>query len=64
MHSPSLDTRGEAEMRAIQEHLVSNCRMGARMGAQDTDTPGELSEPGPEQIGVGYLCCCPTCQPA
>ena len=29
-HSPSLDTRGEAETRATQEHLVSNCRRGVQ----------------------------------
>ena len=28
-HSSSLDTRGEAETGATQEHLASNCRRGA-----------------------------------
>ena len=60
-HSPSLDTRGEAETGPTQEHLASNCKRGAQ------DFPshlGDCSETGPEQTGVEYLCCCPTCQPA
>ena len=50
LHSSPLDSRGEAEERAIQEHLVSNCGKGAQ------DLPshmGDRSEAGPEQTRVG-----------
>ena len=59
--SVTTDTRGEAEIRATQEHPASTCRRGTQ------DPPshmGDRSEAGPEQTGVGYLCCCLTCQPA
>lgn len=45
-----LDTRGEEEARATQEHLVSNCRRGAQ------DPPSHLGgrlEASPEQTRVG-----------
>ena len=55
-HRPSLDTRGEAETRAAQEYLTSNCRRAA----QDPQSHlGDRSGAGPERTGVGYLCCCP-----
>ena len=76
-HSPSLDTRGEAETRANQEHLALNCIEGepktlyhtrgeaetGRRGAQDLLSHlGDRSEVGPEWTGVGYLFCRPICQ--
>ena len=50
-YNPSLDTRGEAETRATQEHLSSNCRRGGQ------DPPSHLGnrlEAGPEQTEVIY----------
>ena len=61
LYSSSLDARGEAETRVTQEHLASNCRRGVQ------DPPshlGDHSEAGSEQTGVGYLCCCLSCQQA
>ena len=49
------------EGKRTQGHLASNCKRGVQ------DPPSDLtdrSETGLEQTGVGYLCCCPTCQPA
>ena len=43
------------------EHLSSNCGRGAY---EPPSHLGGCSEAGPAQTGVGYLCCCPTCQPA
>ena len=45
-----LDTRGEVETGANQDHLASNCRRGVQ------DPPshlGDCSEADPEQTGVG-----------
>ena len=39
LHSPSLDTRGEAETRATQEHLALNCGRGAQ------NSPSHMVEP-------------------
>ena len=58
-HSPSLGTTGEAETRAAQEHLASNCRRGAE---DPPSQQGNRSEAGPEQTGVGLtlVCVCHT----
>ena len=48
-HSPSKDTRGEAEMMAIQEHLALNCGRGA----QEPPHLGDHSEAGLEQTKWG-----------
>ena len=45
-HNPSLDTRGEAEVRVTQDHLMSSCRRGARYFLIHL---GDHSEAGPEQ---------------
>ena len=72
-----MDWIGEAETRANQDHLASNCIEGepktlyhtrgeaetGRRRAQDLLSHlGDRSEVGPEWTGVGYLFCRPICQ--
>ena len=63
-HSPSLDTRGEAELRVAQEHLAPATRQKGR--SRPSVTPGGPFRgwPRTDRSGVPQLCLCPTCQSA